>query len=243
MKIRDVLARRSDLSTFLVHLTRSHAGLSARERLESIITTMKLAPGSMFGHAKRFLEEKGLTLDSQRCVCFTETPLEEVHLLCEQIDGRSFQFERYGIAITKLQGREKGVNPVWYVDMTPGHDFLTNNLNRLMSRGFSGSAFTDPDIEAVLPFCEHMGSGAKFAGGTYRKEFWWEREWRRAGKSPLVLPLPFLALCPEDEIPYFTKVAESAKLGELVRLVDPAWSLEQIIARLAAFPAHTVDFP
>jgi hypothetical protein len=36
-RIDQILHRRTDLSTFLVHLTRSHNGMSAREQLEAII--------------------------------------------------------------------------------------------------------------------------------------------------------------------------------------------------------------
>ena len=67
---------------------------------------------------------------SQRVVCFTETPLEHIHLLTSDIDGRQIKFEPYGIALTKPIARSSGTNPVWYVDITPGHDWLTNPLNR-----------------------------------------------------------------------------------------------------------------
>jgi hypothetical protein len=45
-----------------------------------------------------------------------------------QIEGRSVQLEPYGIAITKKLGRKGGVNPVWYLDMTPGHAGLRTML-------------------------------------------------------------------------------------------------------------------
>jgi hypothetical protein len=63
---------------------------------------------------------------SQRVVCFSETPLEHVYSLVADIEGRQINLEPYGIALTKLVARRIGVNPVWYVDMTPaGHEWLT----------------------------------------------------------------------------------------------------------------------
>ena len=32
------------------------------------------------------------------------------------------KFKPYGIALTKLAARKMGINPVWYVDRTPGQD-------------------------------------------------------------------------------------------------------------------------
>ena len=35
------------------------------------------------------------------------------------IEGRSVQFDGHGVAFTKTFARRKGVNPVWYLGMTP----------------------------------------------------------------------------------------------------------------------------
>jgi hypothetical protein len=237
MDLRDILARRPDLSTFLVHLCRSTESRTAKEALISIIESQTVLARTMFGQAKSFLESRGLDLESQHCVCFTETPLEHLHLLTADIDGRSFRFEPYGLAITKKQGRERGVNPVWYVDITPGHKWLTQHLNSLLERGFDRDHFSDSAVEAILPFIEQMGSGTGTAGRAYRKEFWWEREWRHRGD--FLVPWPYLGLCPEAEIPELRQVAEAQDID--IRFIDPSWSLEQIIARLAKFPPGAVD--
>lgn len=136
MRIQEILARRSDLSTFLVHLSRSFGEMSARKRLESIILGGAIEAGSPFGHAVSKLKRNDWPLASQHCVCFTETPLEHVSLLTQEIEGRQIKFEPYGVVITKKQARRLGVNPVWYLDMTPGHDWLTTPLNALIDRAF-----------------------------------------------------------------------------------------------------------
>jgi hypothetical protein len=236
MDINDIVNRRSDLSTFLVHLSRADGEESAADRLESILTRKVIEARSMYGHLKRRLEHEGRQLDSQKVVCFTETPLEFTNLMVEPIDHRNFRFAPYGIAITKKMGRQSGINPVWYLDMTPGHTWLTNNLDRLAERFLQGGAIDD-DLASIFPFVEHMGRGQTAFGENYRKEFWWEREWRHVGDFRL--PLTLICLCPEDEIPRFTDCLEQADING--KCVDPRWSLEKIIARLAGFTAADVN--
>ena len=73
-------------------------------------------------------------------------------------------------------------------------------------------------------------------GDTYRKEFWWEREWRRCGD--FILPERVLCLCPEHRMEELRAVARQS--ARTVVCVDPNWSLEEIIARLAGFDASDV---
>lgn len=51
MDIQRLLARRTDLSTFLVHLTRDGPGETAKQRLISILTSHTIEARSPFGHA------------------------------------------------------------------------------------------------------------------------------------------------------------------------------------------------
>src|SRR4051794_17235230 len=111
-KIEDVLARRTDLSTFLVHLCRdgkkaSGEKVSAKQRLKSILKDEVIQAVTAFGPAVPSLK-KAESIATQRCVCFTEAPLEQVALLLGDIDGRECSFAPYGVAITKKQGRKRG---------------------------------------------------------------------------------------------------------------------------------------
>lgn len=236
MDIVEILNRRSDLSTFLVHLTRDSERASAADNLRNIIKTRRIEARTIFGHLRRRLEKLGKDLKSQKCVCFTETPLEYTHMLVSEIEDRKFRFGPYGVALTKRIARQRGVNPVWYVDMTPGHEWLTNNLDRLADRFVEGG-FEDHDTVRLFPFIDHMGSGPATAGGGYKKEFWWEREWRFAGD--FLLPETVICLCPEEEIPAYKEVLES--VGIKGSCVDPLWSLEKIIAKLAGFASDEID--
>lgn len=239
MDIRELVSRRSDLSTFLVHLCRDTEASDARAALQSILTTHRIEARSVFGQARRRLLQQGASPQSQRCVCFTETPLEYTHLLLEDIENRNVHFRPYGIAVTKRLGRLKGINPVWYLDITPGHDWLAANVDAILDRSLAGGKFTDPDVERLMPFIEQMGTCYNEQGHlVYRKEFWWEREWRRSS-GHFVLPMKFIGLCPADEIAAFEQIARGE--GYDVRFIDPRWGLEQIIARLAGFQADEIE--
>jgi abortive phage resistance protein AbiGi (putative antitoxin) len=235
-RISEVISRRTDLGTFLVHLTR---GIDPKANLESMLRNQAIEARSPFGAAFRALIESGLTTNSQKCVCFTETPLEHGHLLLQEIEGRRLEFAPYGIALPKKVGRQRGINPVWYVDITPGHDWLMNPINNLVQGAISERGFDGSPIERIAPFVEQMGTRNEGDPSDYRKEFWWEREWRHRGD--LLLPNRLIVLCPEEEIEHFREIVDGDEWSPKAAYIDPRWGLEQIIARLAGFPASATD--
>jgi len=127
----------------------------------------------------------------------------------------------YGIAFTKDTARKKGVNPVWYVNMTPGFTWETAQaLDALRDEAKASSDFgVAPRLE-ILPFVEQTGTWI-----TSRKEFSWEREWRHRGGFTFSDLDVALVLCPESEIDDFEALGPYAA-------VDPSWSLERIIASI-----------
>ena len=81
--IEELLHRRSDLGTYLVHLTRadprSSGGQGARDRLLSMLDAKRIEARASFGVATD--EQKAALQDTaatHRVVCFTETPLERI---------------------------------------------------------------------------------------------------------------------------------------------------------------------
>lgn len=239
MKIEDLLGRRSDLSTFLVHLTRDGGTTTttARRRLFSILRDGRLRALNPFGCAHERLKRAGKQKEvaTQHCVCFTETPLEHVVLLTNKIDDRRIQFAPYGIALTKKQGRRVGVNPVWYTDITPGHTWLMNSVDALVQHGIAQASGPATEILKLAPFIEQMGAGGKQTGGGYRKEFWWEREWRCQGD--VYLPGRFILIAPSADHRGFYSLGAGRKRFVCI---DANWSLEQIIATIAGFAPQDV---
>lgn len=180
--IEELLHRRTDLSTFLVHFTRETdaAPGSARDKLLNILRTRRLQARSAYGMATELAARFPEVAATQKVVCFTETPLEHAWMMCQEIDERRrVQFDGHGVAFTKTFARRKGVNPVWYLDMTPsGHDWLTEPIRELVGQAvadatWQGAAGPDPEqlagapILRLTPFVEQMGTPA-----AVRKEFW-----------------------------------------------------------------------
>ncbi len=232
MEISELLARRTDLSTFVVHLTRrTQDGRSARDNLRNILKTTTIQARSPFGSAAAKLRP-GPDLDSQMCVSFSETPLEHIHFLTQDIPKRRFRLSACGLAFTKLAVRKQGANPVWYVDITPGHDWLMKPVEKLVDYAIEHrKRFRDYAIAKLAPFIEQMGSGVRQDGYGYRKEFWWEREWRHQGDFHFLLSEVAFGLVPEKRIEEFEEFTK--RLGRRrVPFLDPRWSLERMIAHL-----------
>jgi len=228
LDIREVLNRRSDLSTFVVHLTREREGRSAKESLLSIIGDRRLRAGQPMGWA---LGTPGIQLNeeakmTQRVVCFSETPLEHAYALFADIAARQVKLSGYGLAFTKMVARRVGINPVWYVEFTPGGVRpLANALNAVVQAAAAAGDMGASEIWKLTPFIEGMGSWGE--PRRYR-EFWWEREWRHLGDLDLGPTWDkTIWLCPEDEIDEI-KAATGGR-----PCIDPQWSLEQIIGYLS----------
>ncbi|SDM26427.1 hypothetical protein [Nonomuraea jiangxiensis] len=240
--VENLLHRRSDLSTFLVHLTRDRAGgVSARESLLAILRDQQVQAVNSFGPAAPLL--KGTRFeDSQRAVCFTETPLEHTWMMCQPIAGRSVRLSSFGLAFTKEWARRRGVNPIWYIDITPGHDWLTVPIDRLVQEALGEPAlpFTQPngdlpDILRLTPFMEQMGTGTRSSdGANYRKDFSWEREWRHQGDLVFSLNDVMTIFAPESDHASFARDLHARQPAQerIPPLLDPNWSLERMVIAL-----------
>ena len=164
-RIEDLLHRRTDLSTFLVHFTRdSDDGATiSQDNLLKILKTGRLEARNSYGMAMRLAERFPEVAKTQQAVCFTETPIEHAWMMCRQIADRSFRFNGYGLAFTKSFARREGANPVWYLDISQrGREWLTEPVNRLVDAAEAlaagdagvtdGSVLASADILRLTPF-------------------------------------------------------------------------------------------
>ncbi len=253
--VEKLLHRRTDLSAFLVHLTRERDGVEPRDRLLMIAEDCVLRAGSPFGMAAKYEPLLAGTPASQKAVCFTETPLEHTWMLIQDIDYRSVRLAPYGLVFTRTTARRMHCNPVWYLDISTrgGRNWLTVPVNELVETAVEASkdgvGQVDPAVlqaQPVLrltPFVEQMGPTRD--GG--RKEFWWEREWRHQGDL-IFRPRHVVAfLVPEADHEAFREelVTRNPKWERRPRpLLDPTWGLETMIATLAGMdPEDTGPFP
>lgn len=242
--IEELLHRRVDLSTFLVHLTKRTPHDDGSGALRSILQSRIIEARSAFGMApvdvRAALEG---TVASQHCVCFTETPLEHIWMMVQDIDGRSVNFAPYGLVVSKTTARTSAVNPVWYIDITPGNgrDWLTKPINELVEAAIAGcrglDGFLDVDVLTrspifqITPFVEQMGLTQRT-----RKEFWWEREWRRVHAFHLRPRGVVAILAPESEHDTWrSEIAgyDSQWERRNVPLLDPLWGQERMIGAMS----------
>ncbi|ASW89730.1 abortive infection system antitoxin AbiGi family protein [Mycobacterium marseillense] len=226
--IEDMLHRRNDLSTFLVHFTRPTEAGSGFDALTSILMERQIEARTAYGLARSHSDSA--VVQTQKVVCFTETPLEHSWTMTRQLDERrASNFAPYGLAFTKPYARRNGCNPVWYINQTRGTDWPTPALNAAVAA--ETRPYSDRNsIFRITPFIEQMGDWSQ--GSVARKEFWWEREWRHVGH---------FYFTPDHTVAVLASEAQHADLkamlsGDLrwgprsVPILDPEWGLERMIA-------------
>jgi Protein of unknown function (DUF2743). len=230
VEIGDLLNRRTDLSTFIVHLTRDAGGASAKDNLKSILAGGTIEARKAMGwlgtgvHGLTVAERAGM-----KVVCFSEVPLEHVYSLFAAIARRGIKLKPYGVAFTKAAARGRGANPVWYVNQSAGFTWqIAPALDQLREAGRTHPAgFAASPAAQILPFFESMGTWSAIS----RKEFWWEREWRQLGNFTFGRHEIALVLAP---------VADHAEFEAMgyPNVIDPSWSLERMLAKLLGLPDH-----
>lgn len=235
--MRELLEGRSDLSTFLVHFTRTQDdGTTGRSVLLKILNDQTLKATQVHGIARSRLE--GSPVEGLfSVVCMSEAPMAHWSMLCADIPGRTWRFAPYGLVFTKDWARRFSFNPVWYLNTLAGQDWLTTPLNELADIAIRGKAlarseagdlvnvrYRDSQIAKLLPFIETAGVG---------KDFSWEREWRRVGCVAFLPKETVAVLVPEEDhfafkAEYEQQCAESGWPPAALNLVDPTWPLTRI---------------
>jgi hypothetical protein len=230
--IHDILHFRSDISPFLVHLTRDDTPTgNAKATLEKIIDERKLIASE---HEISDVKYGGnttniLPTDKKKyfgAVCFTETPLNEVHCLLD-ISYRGIDLSRYGLVFVRDRLQKKGVCPVLYVNNENGDmDGVFRSLFSLID--------SHPDEAArVLPLFAVFGQKIQAPGVSVRPlgsiDFRWEREWRYppiAGELRFGEEDVFIGLCPDEETDHFEG------LFPTVGFVDPQRNMKWYAKKL-----------
>lgn len=240
--IEELLHRRTDLSTFLVHFTRDYEGCSARANLLSILDRDVIEARTAYGMGRHVAPDDKDFQESQKVVCFTETPIEHAWMMCTGIEGRENGFGPYGLAFTKVWARSQHANPVWYLDISTrgGADWLTVPFEQLRDDAAaaaqgSGRSLSEYPIAQLLPFVEQMGPTRY-----HRKEFWWEREWRHVGHFRIEWCHIVAIFAPHDDHTKLTGAMTDMAVPSYPRppFLDPNWGLERMISALRGVPAE-----
>jgi hypothetical protein len=210
--IQDILHFREDISPFLVHLTRDKTGgLTASVLLKHIIASKELIPGASLVSDARFGLRTASLSDEQKkrsfsAICFTETPLNEIHCLLE-ISSRKVALAPFGLVFMKNALMKLGVSPVLYL----------NNLNAdkdAIIKALCSLRESHPaEAEQLLPLLAIYGQKLQPPGARTRSagiiDFQWEREWRYpavGGNLHFAEQDVFVGLCPHDEIAAFERL-------------------------------------
>jgi hypothetical protein len=133
-------------------------------------------------------------------------------------------------------------NPVWYLDITRGHDWLTVPVNQLVQEALAAATdVVSKDVNTLLlanasvvkltPFVEQMGPT-----NMSRKEFWWEREGRHVGDFNFFGKEVVALLAPEVEHEAIREMV--AALGgswaeRVPAILDPTWGLERMVGAMS----------
>ena len=231
-EIEDILHFRTDISPFLVHLTRDGNSLTAPQALYSIIhdgcLKCSFNPISDVRFGIHISEVSDLTADGFfSAICFTETPLNEIHSLLE-IENRQIDLAPYGLVFLKENLANKGVSPALYINNKNGDkDPLFVALASLASSHREEALELLPLFAVYGKKIKGVGAGRRSSG---KNEFIWEREWRypfAKGDLEFTDEDVFIGLCPHEQIDAYEE------LWSGIQFVDPTrnmkWYADKLI--------------
>lgn len=242
--IKKVYQNRTDLSTFLVHLTKDQGdGVTAKQTFETILGTTphKIIAKSPVGLFCKHASENNFPDQSQKdcfnnflkVICLTESPLDQIkHFIGKDFerDNSTIKYSEYGFVFTREFIQQKGGNPCFYVctqDTRNMQSAFLSLFDLLKDKWIYFSLDTIPNNSAfnILRFVNIFGKDST----DNPIDYFWEREWR----IPLQ-ELQFndqdlaLALCPESEIEAGTYSTRFPN----ITFVSPQWSLSKMIEKI-----------
>lgn len=231
--IEEILLFRSDLSPFLVHLTKQTPNSSAKDILHTILDERTLKAGaSEVSDAKYGGWTNNLEDDDRskllNAVCFTETPLNEIHCLLD-IAYRNINLEPYGIVFMKDRLKVRDVSPAIYINNERGNkNLLIQALYRLHEE-FPGEA--KQLLPLISVFGEKIMHPAAESPPVGRVDFIWEREWRYpkvSGDLEFTVDDLFMGICPHEEIPEFEGTYPT------IKFFDPSKNIKWYASKLVS---------
>jgi hypothetical protein len=210
--IDEFLDEKKDYSPFLVHLTKD-GEFPAKDVLDTILSEKTLKAFKHFCLFSPNLKKQSSELqDKFRVVCFTETPIDQIHVLLTELGGRDFKPKPYGLVFKKEYISKNDGNHVFYVTKK-----IAKPLWQLYFPICDEGAAESPDqvckLLALVTVCEKLN------------DWHWEREWRIVGNFRFKLEDIYCGFCPEEDIEYFELKYQP------VKFISPNWSETKILAK------------
>ncbi|GIP08231.1 hypothetical protein J1TS5_04010 [Paenibacillus macerans] len=159
-----------------------------------------------------------------KVVCFTETPLDKIHLLTN-ISGRQVDLEPYGLVFRKNKIREARGNPVVYI-----YD-ENNRMIKFLHQQYDEYIRTYDNEDGSGDF-NTLGSIVNIVKDGH--DFHWEREWRVRQKLKFDSSEVFAVIAPSN---VHTKIRKAIDTDEIryIPFIDPRWNYEEMVDEMACY--------
>jgi len=229
---------RSDFSRFLVHLTRNYQGQSDENNLINILKTKRIEARNyhcLFSPKLKNMTLTPLLQKNFKTVCFTETPLDQIHKMTSETFVRKIKLRPYGLVFWRHQLIEKGVNPAIYINATGTNlrDYLISEFNE----HFKGvrALKTLKQRENYYQEIVHYYSLVNIISENY--DYSWEREWRHSGDFGFKYG-HVVAIVVEDPASFEEKCKNelTIKTFDLIKkipMISPSWGYEEVIEEMS----------
>lgn len=230
---------RSDLSPFLIHLTRKTDSGVALENLASMLGDQRIKAQSvqnLFMHEPRRLGFSDLLTKKFRSVSFTEIPLEQIRVVTDPSIARDVKLEPCGLVFASDFVRRQGAGRVNYVDARSDA-----GVRDMMLADFRKAFRT---IKFYRDFArKHHDADARIANYvrtdtvTVKRDFQWEREWRLVGDLTFQFTDLIAIICPQpDRLRRIAK--KSMNSTDLAMLdatlhIDADWTLSDMVQEMS----------
>ncbi|MFG1270943.1 hypothetical protein [Xanthobacter flavus] len=221
------IAGRKDISRFIVHLTRDDTndfsnGANARRNLIKIIakkTVYAYKPHCLFN--KKLMTVDKTIAEKFKVACFTETPLDQIHLLTREIPGRNVVLSPYGIVFNRSFMVKSGAQPAIYINCYNNISHYRNSAFKLFDIFVQNqkSGLDDQDL-TILPLINKIDE---------KYDFSWEREWRVVGSLKFKASDIVAVILPEKGENDIKSALEKGGIAT----ISPTWTYEQIVSELS----------
>lgn len=229
---------RSDISKFLVHLTRKTKEVGADENLISILEDKTISARNhhcLFSPKINKMALSKVLKNSFKTVCFTETPLDQIQKLAAENSQRSIKLKPYGLVFWRDEMIDTGANPAIYLngDGTSLREYLLSEFDRHFKgvKSLYRLKRKDDNYKEII----HYYSLVNLMSG--RHDFSWEREWRHSGdfKFQFRNVVAIIAENPNDFIGKCEDRMSDRKLKFIKRLpiISAAWTYEDVVEEMA----------
>ena len=227
-------SHRDDLSRFLVHLTRNDAKKNLVSMLRHKVIEARNA------HCLFHYEFDGFSpvLKKQfNTVCFTETPLTQIHRLTGEIPGRAIALKGFGLVFSKDAMIKRGACPAVYLNAKGTklkHYLLSRfradfqNINRLDKLK---KAQAD-HYRSIIQYYSLINIIAE------NYDFAWEREWRYRGDFEFRYR-DIVAIVAEDPVSFESHCKKSLKperfkYVERIPIISAKYSYDEVVEAMSA---------